>query len=200
MPMCTGDHTMSDDLQSLLNRIEQEGICKAKEEAEQIVAKAKQEAAQIVADAQQQASTLRETAEQDALAFAERSKETLRQAARDVQLSIEQSISRLLERVLAGQVDATLTKSDLTAKLVAEVVATYAKSGKVEISAPAELLETLRAQLTQQAEVTVVTDETFGTGFKVRLAGGRIEHDFSGEAVTAALSRLLRPQLAELLK
>lgn len=190
---------MSDDLQSLLDKIEQEGIGKAKQEAEAILSSVKQEAAQLLADARKEAESLRTAARQDADAFAQRSKETLRQAARDVQLSIGQAVGNLLETVLAADVDAALASPETAGKLVAEAVASYIKEGKVELAVPGALLETLRAQLAARPEVTVVTDETFGTGFKVRLADGRVEHDFSGAAVTQALSRLLRPQLAELL-
>ena len=39
-----------------------------------------------------------------------------------------------------------------------------------------------------------------GTGFKVSLEGGRIEHDFTGGAVAAELAKRLRPDLAKLMR
>ena len=50
------------------------------------------------------------------------------------------------------------------------------------------------------AGVTVVTDATTGAGFRVRLADGRVEHDFTGAAIVDALSKQLRPRLAALMK
>ena len=87
--------------------------------------------------------------------------------------------------------------------LGAEAVKTYL-NGKEEISIAAgqKLADALRADLAAKAQagVTIVTDENTGAGFSVRLAGGRIEHAFTGAAVADALSKQLRPRLAALLK
>jgi len=44
-----------------------------------------------------------------------------------------------------------------------------------------------------------VTDEALGTGFSVKVEGGRVEHAFTGKAVTAELAKRLRSDLAALL-
>ena len=49
-----------------------------------------------------------------------------------------------------------------------------------------------------KAVVKVVLDESVGTGFSIRLDGGRVEHDFSESAIVAALAKRLRPDLAKL--
>ena len=48
--------------------------------------------------------------------------------------------------------------------------------------------------------MNVVTDEASGTGFSVKLDGGRVEHAFTGPVVCEALARRLRADLAELVK
>jgi hypothetical protein len=48
--------------------------------------------------------------------------------------------------------------------------------------------------------VTVVTDETTGAGFRIRLDNGRVEHAFTGASVADTLARNLRPRLAALMK
>ena len=74
--------------------------------------------------------------------------------------------------------------------------------GSVEVSASAKLADVLRAKLAADAVagVTVVTDESTGAGFRIRLASGRIEHTFTGTAVADALAKQLRPTLAALMK
>lgn len=132
--------------------------------------------------------------------FKQGAEATLRQAARDVRMKLEQDITALLERALGGEVDAALEPGALVAKLVEEAVETYLREGAVTVAAAPKLAEALKARLAQKGEVTVVTDAQMGTGFRVLLKGGRVEHDFTGEAVTQALTALLRPQLAKLLK
>ena len=85
-------------------------------------------------------------------------------------------------------------------KLVTEAVTAYIKGGTAQVVAAPDTAKALKAKLAAQKEVTVVTDAQMGTGFRVKLAGGRVEHDFTGAAVTDALAALLRPQLAQLLK
>ncbi len=43
-------------------------------------------------------------------------------------------------------------------------------------------------------------DETLGTGFTIKLEGGRVEHDFTGATVSAELAKRLRPDLAALMQ
>lgn len=189
-----------ENLDALLTKIRSEGVETAKAEADALLAKAKEEAATIVAQAKTEAETLMTQAKAEATRSAQGAEATVRQAARDVVLKLEQDITALLERTLGGAVDASLKTESLVASLVNEAVTAYVKTGDVTIAAPETLVPALKASLADQKEVTVVTDPQLGTGFKVRLSGGRVEHDFSGEAVTSALAALLRPQLAKLLK
>jgi hypothetical protein len=112
-----------------------------------------------------------------------------------------QDITALLERTLGGAVDDSLKAGPLVEKLVADAIATYIKGGELEIVTTPNVVKALKAKLAaQKEEITLVTDAQMGTGFRVKLAGGRVEHDFTGASVTDALAALLRPQLAELLK
>ncbi len=191
---------MSEDLQSLLDKINREGVDKAREQADKIIADAEAQAAEIVKQGEAQVAKFKAEAQVEAEAFTARSQDTLKQAARDVVLSIEQAVARLLAHVLAEDVDAALLKNDVIDKLVTEALSAYATGKKMEIVAGAQVVDMLRTKLAQKPEVTVVTNESLGTGFKVRLNGGRVEHDFTGATVSAALAKLLRPQLAALLE
>ena len=82
----------------------------------------------------------------------------------------------------------------------AAVQALVTGGGDAEVAANAKLAAALRAQLAGSGNITVVTDDTAQTGFSIRLDGGRVEHDFTGPAVAAALAARLRPDLAAMLK
>ena len=72
--------------------------------------------------------------------------------------------------------------------------------GKADVAVPAKLAPALKAQLAAQPELTVVTDDSLGTGFSVRVDGGRVEHAFTGEVIAEELAKRLRPDLAKLVK
>jgi len=191
---------MTKDLQHLLDKIQHDGVAKAKAEGDVIVADAKAKADALVKAAEAQAEKLRADSKRDAEAFVARSQDTLRQSARDVQLSIEQAVTAQLVRVLATGVDAALSDPAITAQLAAEAIKAYLGGETIAVATGTKLADALRAALAAQKTVSVVTDDTLGTGFSVRCEGGRVEHDFTGPAVSAALAKLLRPQLAALLK
>lgn len=188
-----------ENLDALLEKIRTEGVETAKREAAEIVAKARKEAEAIVSGAKAEAEAAAARAKAEAERAAQGAEATIRQAARDVLLKLGQDVSALLERTLGGAVDEALAKGPLVEGLAKEAVETYLKSGEVTLEAAPGLAEALKARLAAQGSVTVVTDAQMGTGFRVRLSGGRVEHDFSGEAVRDVLAALLRPELAKLL-
>ena len=115
---------------------------------------------------------------------AEQHKPLALNAARDAVISVEGAVTRLLEKVLAADVDAALSDPATAAAIAAEAVKDIVASG--EISAPAKIADSVRSRLAAKTNLMVAIDETFGTGFTVKLDGGRVEHDFTGATVTVA--------------
>ena len=195
---------MTEDLQHLLERINAEGVEKAKAEAERIIGAANARAKAILDAAAREAEQAAANAKLEAEAFGRRAEETIRQAARDTLLNVEQSVTALLTNLLLKEVNASMSDAHFVAPLAEAAVRAYlpGNSGAAEVVSSANLADALRSKLRGMARdgVTVVTDERSGTGFKVRLADGHVEHDFTGAAVAAALAKGLRPRLAALLK
>ncbi len=189
-----------ENLDALLSKIRSEGVETAKAEADAIVAKAKAEADAIVAKAKADADAQLAQAKMESERLAKGAEATIRQAARDVVLKLEQDITALVVKTLGGEVDAALKPGGVVEKLAVDAVVNYLREGTVAVVAQEDLVKPLKAKLAAQKQVTVVTDPQMGTGFCVQLDGGRVEHDFTGDAVTDALAKLLRPQLAKLLK
>ena len=189
---------MAEELQSLIEKINRDGVEKANAEAARIVAAAKEQAAAIVKEAKEEAAKAASTATKEAELSAERAKETLRQAARDAVISVEGAVTRMLERLLAANVDAALADPAAAAAIAGDAVKALVGTG--EVVAGPKIAAALKAQLAAKQNFTVVMDETLGTGFTVKLDGGRVEHDFTGAAVSAELAKRLRPDLAALMK
>ena len=199
---------MSTELQHLLDKIQTEGIAKARAEADALLAQARAEARDIVAAAQREATEHAARAEQEAQAFRQRAAEAVRQAGRNVMLDVSQSVQKMVERLLLKEARAALALPEVLQGLVCETVKGYLAQGETRVEArlpkSAEaLLPALRERLRAEAaqgKVEVALDAGLASGFSVRTHGGRVEHDFSAEAVAREMSRSLRPELAALLR
>ena len=189
---------MAEDLQAILEKINREGIEKARAEADGILAAAKEEAAKIVADARSQAEKAKADAAKAAADYEARSAATVAQVARDTVSKVEGDVRALLERLLTRQVEKSLGEEATVAALVTEAVKGFAATGEIAIGP--KLADALAASLKGLGAFTVVTDPTLDTGFSVKLEGGRVEHSFTGPVVAAEMARRLRPDLAALLK
>ena len=139
----------------------------------------------------------REAADKAADDYAKRAAETIRQAARDTVLSVEKSVTALLEKILKTDVDAALSNPATLAGLAAGAVEDLTRTA--EVLANSKFVAGLKAQLASKPNITVVTDDALGTGFTVKVDGGRIEHSFTGEVIAAELAKRLRPDLAKLI-
>ena len=199
---------MSEDLQHLLEHIQREGVDKAKSEADRIVEKAREEARTIIDAARREAETLRKQGQSEAEAFDARARESIRQAGRDLTLSLEQAISSRLERILDAEVAKTLDADALRELVVAAVKAHLGDAdASVEVLLPPEQVEALRGHLlgalrdaAGREQIEIQADERLAAGFTLRLDNGRIEHDYGAEAIAASLAALVRPGLATLLR
>ena len=191
---------MAEELQQLLEKIQHDGVEKAKAEAAEILKKAKAEADALVKAAEDKAIAAKTQAEKDAKASAERAEKTIQQAARDTVLQVKDALAKLLENLLAKDVSAALALPGETTRLALEAIQSLGAKD-VTVAANATLANALKAQLATEARtgIQVVLDEAVGAGFSLRLDGGRVEHDFSEAAITAALAKRLRPDLAALL-
>jgi V/A-type H+/Na+-transporting ATPase subunit E len=200
---------MAEQLQGLLDRIQRDGVDKAKAEAETIIADARVKAADLIADAESKAATLRQTAERDGETFAERGEKALAQAARDVLLSLGESINQTVHTLVRQDVGEALAPEAL-GQIIADIAQAYAREGDaardVSIIVPEgtqkEILKHVKARLTGAAAegLEVVGDGRVTGGFKISLRDENVEHDFTQEAITQALSQLLRPHIAGILQ
>lgn len=200
---------MSEDLQHLLEHIRNEGINKARQEAESLTGEAKTKAGEIVEKARAEAEALREKAQAEARDFEERARQSISQAGRDLVITLEQRITRMLGRILDQEV-ARVMEDGVLLDLVTSAVGALLEDGseaRAEVVLSPEradklgrhLLDRLRREMDREP-VRIEIDERVGAGFSIKLDDGRVEHDFSAPAIAETLAGILRPGLAELLR
>ncbi|NLB70002.1 MAG: hypothetical protein GX804_10055 [Lentisphaerae bacterium] len=199
---------MAKELQSLLEKIQSDGVEKANEKASAIIAEAEKKAEAKISEAERRCAELREKADADAEVFRLRSEQAVKQAARDVVLGVSQSIQQTLERVLLENVRDNL-QGDFLRDFLASAIRAFADSpdatGGMEIRVSPEQAEGLsdyaRSKLAGAVKdgVVIAPDSDVQSGIRVMLADGRIEHDFTDKAIMDAMSRILRPALTEII-
>ena len=200
---------MAEQLQELLDRIQKDGIDKAESNATRIEDEAKAKADSLIAKAKDDAKQIIEKAEKDGELFAKRGKNALEQAARDVILSVGDAVNRTLTSLVDRKVNAVLTDADF-AQVIKSVIEAYcqAKPGEadIELLLPEDqqekIADFLMNSMSEEMKkgLTISGNKNVISGFSVSLKDKGIQHDFTGEAVTDALSKLLRPHLAEIVK
>lgn len=199
---------MADELQALLNRIKSEGLEKAEAEAKSIIENAQKDAANIRKAAEEEAEKLRADAKRDAAAFSSRAEATVSQAVRDVKLQLAEDLQKIVVSFLSNDIKKEFNDTDTLKGWISKAVDAYLAKGEKAIevelggsAAPmaAKLLEELKAK-TASDGIQVVDSPAFPNGFTIRTDGGRVEQCFTADAVTDALARLLRPELAALTK
>lgn len=199
---------MAEELKHLLDRIQREGVAKADEKADRIVADAEARAAAIVRDAEEKAGQILARAEKDALSFDERGRKALRQAARDTILSVGGAVSHTLDTLVADRIDKALTIDVLKQMLIkiAEAYASGGKTGNIDLvlgpSDEARLRDFILSELRSAVEkgLKVQSDNEIVSGFRISLADGHVHHDFTRDAIAESLCRLLRPHLADIVR
>ena len=186
-----------EDLQGLLEKINRDGVEKADAEAKKIIEGARAKADAIVREALAAADKAKAESEKASAAYAERAAETIRQSARDVVIGVKDTVTALLENLLAKDVDKALADEKTATGIVADAIKDL--TGPGEIRCGEKLATALKSQVSSLKSYTVTTDANLGTGFTVKVDGGRVEHTFTGETIAAELAKRLRPDLAKLL-
>ena len=198
---------MAEELQSLIDRIQKDGVERAEAEAATILAGARAEADRLVKEAETRAAALLRKADEDSRQFTERGTRTLEQSARNVILATGQALSEVAGNIVGKAVGESLdadTLKGLIRALVAAFAARGMDEGHVEVLLSPEDQRRLGAVFAGElrkelgAGVELKPDERMKKGFTMRLSGGQVTVDCSQEAIAEAMAEFLRPKLSEL--
>ena len=198
---------MEQKLQSLLEKIQQEGVDKGQEVANSLISDAEQKAKDIVAAAQRRAEDIRKQSEQDA-------EELKRNVTSELKLSAEQTIDALRQRitdlVTAKAVEPPTSEAfkdkDFLRQVIQSLIAHWQKSEQgaaLELS-PAQEKELYdyfsdQARESLQEGLTVKPDPKLSTGFRIGPEDGSYVVSFTEEDFQTFFANFLRPRTKELL-
>jgi V/A-type H+/Na+-transporting ATPase subunit E len=176
---------MQNKLQELTDKIYQEGVVKAREEADKIVAEARQQASVILADAQKEATVIVEAAQTQANEAKRNLDAELKMTTLQTLSAVKQQIADLITlKVINAPVEQLFSDIAFIQLLVKTLIEGYVKSGQIDvkiilpqtIQANMELFfkNSLAAELNKG--LVIEYSKHIGAGFKV----GPIDNQLCG--------------------
>ena len=190
---------MEQQIQDLIASIKKDGIESATNESKKILEEARKEAERIVNEAKKERDKIIADGKKTIEIERESSISSVKQAARDVSLTLRKSLEEKFKKILGQKVSSALDERVLADAIVA-VVKGECNGCDVEVSK--EMVDKVNAVLTSQFAqelekgVTLRSSSSVSGGFKVYSKDGSAYIDLSDEEI----SKLLYPYLSSSLK
>ena len=197
---------MEIQIQELIDKIKNDGINTASEEASRIKVEAEGEARRIIEAAKKEAENIITRGKQDAERSEKAGVTALGQASRNLVLAFKDEIQALLNRVVNENVAANYGEDVLRNTLPA-LLKTWAEKGSDNLSVilPEGDLPKLQSFFNEKLAnelkkgLELKSNRNLSHGFRISNRDGSAYYDFSAEAVASLLSAYLNPKLAEIL-
>ena len=196
---------MNDQLQDLLKRVYEEGVAKAKDEAEKIITEAKTNADSIIAKAQTDAEVTVAEAKKQAAELSKNTNNDLKMASNHTLSALKQKITDL---VLNAALD-TSTKNSFQDKDFTQALIKEALSGWKESNGCITLAQSLQAKLDDafiaslrqmfDAKLQIEYSPLLKEGFTISPLDGSYKISFTDEDFASLFKNYLRPRTAKIL-
>lgn len=198
---------MAEELQSLLEKINQDGVMKAEAKKAEIIADAEAQAARIVAEAEKNAANIVKAAEKDSEAITNRAASALEQAKRDIVLQLRDELAGRLHQAVADA-GAKALSPEFMAGLVRELAMAFSAAPESVITVRSAIKDADALEKALQAALAdsfVKAPQLFAGreitgGMEVSFDGGKCFYDFTLDAVTDLMDEYIGANLASAFK
>lgn len=189
-------------LEGLIATLKKEAIEAAEKQAGEIVAKAREEARAMLGEAAATKAEMLRQAEAEAKATREKGESALRQAARDLSVSVRNDLLAMLKAVLEREVDNAFSP-ELIEKAVLQILENVGSGASLELSG--NLGEELAGQIQQRLQASgawgsISREASLVNGFAISREREGWTYRVTPEEVTEWLHAYLTPKWIEILK
>jgi len=198
---------MAEDIKALIEKINQEGVIAAEAKAREIENKARLAADEILKKAQAQADKILKEAKEEISRMQEKEKNLLKQASRDLLLTLRQEINVMLDKLVDSQVKDALGTDNLF-KVLSKVIqgSCPAEKGEIVVLLNKEDIKALEgtflAKLKEETKKKIVLKaaDEIHAGFIISYDAGKSQFDFSDKALAEYIGTFLKPKLKDILQ
>lgn len=200
---------MQNKLQELTDKIYREGISKANEEAEAILAKAREEAKQIVENAEKKATATIEDSKTKADEILKNGVSELKISFRHALNTLKQDLEKTISSKLLTDKTAAAFKDD---NFVADLIVTIYKNWKPESSGksiealvPEDKMDKISKRIKDEVSdelgkgLVIRPVSTIKTGFEIISSDGGFKISATGNDLESYLKEFIRPKLNHIL-
>jgi F0F1-type ATP synthase membrane subunit b/b' len=189
-------------LDKLIATLKSEAIETADKEAKQIVDNARAQAQKILKEAEAKRAELLNNAEKEAKATLDKGEGALKQAARDLTVSVQNDLLKLLKATLEQEVATTFTP-ELMEKAVFKVIENVGTGASLQLpeNMDAALAEGIQKRLQESDSLEAISkDPNLLHGFTITKTNEGWSYHISPEAITDLLYEHLSTTWVNLLK
>ncbi|MFH1504323.1 MAG: V-type ATP synthase subunit E family protein [Candidatus Omnitrophota bacterium] len=193
-------------LESLIERIKQDGVEEAKNASEKIIEDAEKKAQVIINKAQAQAQGIVKSSEEEAERLKNNASAAIKQAGRDMVLAARVGLGQLFDSVFKDSISETLTP-DFMEKMLTKIIENWLVEGKehFEVYASREdgkklkelIISGLGKKAQERLEVKINSD--ISGGFRIGLKDKNFYYDFTDQSILEALKSFLTPVISAML-
>ncbi len=198
---------MDTQLQDIIQKIHDEGVQEAEARAKKIIEAAEKNAKERIDRAKNEAEQIKKDAEKEAEKAQAAGEAALKQASRDLLLSVRKELTSLFDSVQKEAVGEALTAQRM-GEIISSLVAAWVKDGttRVEVlvgeddrdALENELKKRLSGKLNAGYEVRPVRG--ISAGFRISTGDSGAYYDFTDESISELLAAYLNPRLAAVMQ
>ena len=196
---------MAEDIKTLIEKINKEGVQAAEAKAAEIESHARRRAEEILEKAKIEAERLTLAAQDRISKMEEKEKVLLAQAGRDLLLTLRQEINAMLDKLIVKEAHSSLTPEGMF-KILSNIIQNACKQEKAEIIITLNkddlhaLERSFLAKLKEETkkEIILKPSEVVHGGFIISFDAGKSQFDFSDKALAEYMGAFLKPKLKEI--
>jgi V/A-type H+-transporting ATPase subunit E len=201
---------MESKLQELTNKLYNEGVEKANEEASRIKSDAEKEAEKIRNDAQQEADQIIQQAKQEAEDLKKNTRSEIDLAARQTLREVKKQITGMITaRVIKDPVKQSMEDTEFVKQVIHEIIKNWNPQSQEPVDLSVTLPEKIQKELKDYLEnkaskelnagITVEVSDRMKGGFSIGPSDGSYKISFSEEDFENFFKGYLRPRTVEML-
>jgi len=197
---------MADQLQEMLQRIYEEGVNKAKQEASEILEQAQKQAKQIKTDAQKEADKIISEAKQQAANLEKNVNSDLKMASQQAMTALKNKIiDAVILHTLAKPMADGLSEAGFMQKMILEILSKWSPQSALSITLPEQLKSQLDTHIQENirksfsGSLKVDYSPQMKNGLTISPADGSYKLNFTDEDFVNFFKSYLRPRTSQLL-